>query len=88
MDKKVIEKALEAGPLPVYDGEGPFDIPAIFSLLVNPVYAGVGPYRRIIDDDKWIKAVEIQIESMGAPLVLRVLLDSLRQSLEPWEEPK
>ncbi|KKL92375.1 hypothetical protein LCGC14_1885320 [marine sediment metagenome] len=85
LDKKEIEKALESGPILIPESDmkdGDWTGAQVLALVVNPVYAGVGPYPQIIDDGVWISAVAKQIERIGAHLILRVLLDSLRQTFE------
>jgi hypothetical protein len=81
-DKKEIEEALKSGPIPVPTaGETHFTGPKVFALLVNPIYAGLAEYPAIINDDDWIRTVSKMIEGYGPELVLRVMLDSLRQSI-------
>lgn len=83
LEKKEIEEELKKGPIPVPGpDEQDWTAAKLMAMIVNPVYAGVGPYPRIIEDEVWIKAVGIMIENMGPDLVLRVLLDSVRQALE------
>lgn len=82
LTKHEIEQELQKGPIPIpREGHKKFTVAEVFALLVNPTYTGVGPYPKIIDDELWIKAVAKQIQQLGPELVLRVLLDSLRQSM-------
>jgi len=85
-EKKEIEEELLKGPIPVPSpDEHDWTAAKVMAMLVNPIYAGVGPYPRILEDELWIKGVSQLIENMGADLVLRVLLDSLRQALKEYE---
>lgn len=87
-EKKEIEEELAKGPIPVPGpDEQDWTAAKVMATLVNPVYTGVGPYPRIIEDELWIGAVGRLIENMGSDLVLRVLLDSLRQALDEECEP-
>jgi len=86
LEKKAIEEELKKGPISVPGpDEQDWTAAKFMAMIVNPVYAGVGPYPRIIEDEVWIKAIGIMIKNMGPDLVLRVLLDSLRQALEEYE---
>ena len=49
-------------------------------ILANPIYAGVGPYPPLIDEETWIASGIQLISEIGADKYLRVLLDVLRES--------
>jgi hypothetical protein len=83
-DKQAIEDELqELGRLPI-DGPGPNGLTPgrVFALLSNPVYTGVGPFPQMIETEQWIKVASLAISRFGSELFLRVMLDSLQQSLE------
>jgi hypothetical protein len=52
---------------------------AIRGIVVNPIYAGVGPFPRLVQDDAWIRACARMIEEEGAEQVLVNLLYVLRE---------
>ena len=54
---------------------------AVKGILVNPIYAGVGPYPRLVQDDAWVRACARMIEEEGAEQVLVNLLYVLRECL-------
>ena len=49
-------------------------------MLVNPIYAGVGPYPQVVPDAKWVAAVGKAIEEVGTERVLTTMLEVLRQA--------
>ena len=51
---------------------------AIKGFLVNPIYAGVGPYPPLVEDKQWVRAGERMIEEEGAEQFLVNLLYVLR----------
>lgn len=51
-------------------------------VLVNPIYTGLGPFPRLIEDELWIKAAARNIKQMGAEKFFRAMLRELRTSLE------
>ncbi len=53
---------------------------AIKGLLLNPIYAGVGPYPAIVEESQWVRACEKIIEEDGAEQFLVNLLYVLRES--------
>jgi hypothetical protein len=61
------------------DDSRPIDM---HKVLVNPVYTGVAPFQRLVDDDTWIAAGVRQISEMGADKYLRLMLLTLRESME------
>ena len=83
IDKLAIQKELENGPIPIArSDDSKLTVGQVFAILVNPIYTGIGPYPKIIEDELWINAMSKQIERLGVDLVLRVLLDSLRQTFD------
>lgn len=76
----------KSGPLPkpnVYvprAGEDPrnFDEAGIKGMVINPIYAGVGEYPRMISDEQWVPAAKKVLEEDGAEQFLVNLLHVLR----------
>jgi hypothetical protein len=58
---------------------------AIKGILVNPIYAGVGPFPRLVGDASWVRACARLIEQEGAEQFLVNLLNVLRECFR--EEP-
>jgi hypothetical protein len=54
---------------------------AIKGILVNPIYTGVGPFPRLVEDVAWVRACATLIEQEGAQQFLVNLLYVLRQCL-------
>src|SRR6516165_3914821 len=52
---------------------------AVRGILVNPIYAGVGPFPRLVQDDAWVRAGAKLIEEEGAEQFLVNLLHVLRE---------
>ena len=52
---------------------------AVKGLLLNPVYAGVGPYPPLVEEKQWVRACEKIIEEDGAEQFLVNLLYVLRE---------
>lgn len=55
----------------------------IRGMICNPVYAGVGPYPPIVNDEAWVRAAAKMIEEEGAEQFLVNMLYMLRKS---WVE--
>ncbi len=55
---------------------------AIKGLLLNPIYAGVGPYPAIVEEKQWVRACEKMIEEEGAEQFLVNLLYVLRECFD------
>lgn len=51
----------------------------------NPVYAGLGPYPAIIDDETWVRAAAKAMREDGAEQWLVNMLAALRASLDGVE---
>jgi hypothetical protein len=52
---------------------------AVKGILVNPIYAGVGPFPRLVGDAAWVRACAKLIEEEGADQFLVNLLHVLRE---------
>jgi hypothetical protein len=57
---------------------------AVKGILVNPIYTGVGPYPRLVEDAVWVRACAKLIEQEeGAQQFLVNLLYVLRECSRP-----
>jgi hypothetical protein len=54
---------------------------AIKGILVNPIYTGVGPFPRLVEDTAWVRACAKLIEEEGTEQFLVNLLYVLRECL-------
>ena len=54
---------------------------AIKGILVNPIYTGVGPFPRLVEDEAWVRACAKLIEEEGKEQFLVNLLFVLRECL-------
>jgi hypothetical protein len=52
---------------------------AVKGILVNPIYTGVGPFPRLVEDAAWVRACARLIEEEGADQFLVNLLHVLRE---------
>jgi hypothetical protein len=52
---------------------------AVKGILVNPIYTGVGPFPRLVEDAAWVRACAKLIEEEGADQFLVNLLYVLRE---------
>jgi len=59
-----------------------FTAEAVKGILVNPLYAGAGPFPAIVDDAQWVAACKRCLQEEPAEQFLVNLLYVLRQSLE------
>jgi hypothetical protein len=55
---------------------------AVRGMVTNPIYAGVGPYPRMVEDDAWVQACARLIEDEGAIQFLVNLLFVLGESFD------
>jgi hypothetical protein len=55
---------------------------AVRGMVINPIYAGVGPFPRMVEDDAWVHACARVIEEEGAEQFLGNLLCVLRESFD------
>lgn len=64
-------------------GTPPQDLPpeAIRGILVNPIYAGLGPFPALVEDATWVRGCKKLIEEDGAEQFLVNLLFVLRECL-------
>jgi len=54
---------------------------AVKGILVNPIYTGVGPFPRLVEDEAWVRACAKLIEEEGKEQFLVNLLYVLRECL-------
>ena len=52
---------------------------AVKGILVNPIYTGVGPFPRLVEDAAWVRACAKLIEEEGPQQFLVNLLHVLRE---------
>ena len=55
---------------------------AIKGILVNPIYTGLGPFPRLVEDAAWVRACAKLIEEEGADQFLVNLLFVLRECFQ------
>ena len=55
---------------------------AVKGILVNPIYTGVGPFPRLVEDAAWVRACTRLIEEEGADQFLVNLLYVLRECFQ------
>jgi hypothetical protein len=55
---------------------------AIKGILVNPIYTGIGPFPRLVEDAAWVRACAKLIEEEGADQFLVNLLFVLRECFQ------
>jgi hypothetical protein len=55
---------------------------AIKGILVNPIYTGVGPFPRLVEDAAWVRACAKLIEEDGPQQFLVNLLYVLRECFQ------
>lgn len=51
----------------------------------NPIYAGLGPYSRIVSDEEWVQSALRQIRQLGLPQFLVNMLFVLRETFKDIE---
>ena len=60
---------------------------AVRGILVNPIYTGIGPFPRLVEDAAWVRACAKLIEEEGKEQflvnLLHLLLECLPESTEP-----
>lgn len=59
-----------------------FTVEQIRAILVNPIYCGMGPFPRVIEDDKWVRAFAKLLRREGIERTLRLMLSELRNALD------
>lgn len=50
-------------------------------MLSNPIYTGIGPFPRLVDDDTWIKAQARSVADQGARRTLTTIRNTLHEAL-------
>ena len=55
---------------------------AVKGILVNPIYTGVGPFPRLVEDAAWVRACAKLIEEEGPQQFLVNLLHVLRECFQ------
>ena len=55
---------------------------AVKGILVNPIYTGLGPFPRLVEDAAWVRACARLIEEEGADQFLVNLLYVLRECFQ------
>jgi hypothetical protein len=55
---------------------------AVKGILVNPLYTGVGPFPRLVEDAAWVRACAKLIEEEGTEQFLVNLLFVLRECFQ------
>jgi hypothetical protein len=55
---------------------------AVRGMVINPIYAGVGPFPRMVEDDAWVHACARLIDEEGPTQFLVNLLFVLRKSID------
>ena len=61
---------------------------AIKGILVNPIYTGIGPFPRLVEDEAWVRACGKLIEQEGSEQFLINLLFVLRECLPGATDPE
>jgi hypothetical protein len=60
---------------------------AVKGILVNPIYTGVGPFPRLVEDAAWVRACAKLIEEEGPEQFLVNLLYVLRECFQEESSP-
>jgi hypothetical protein len=71
-------------PAPNVIVANPLDQPSpevVRGILINPIYTGVGPFPKLVEDEAWVRACAKLIEEEGAEQFLVNLLFVLRECL-------
>ena len=55
---------------------------AVKGILVNPIYTGVGPFPRLVEDAAWVRTCAKLIEEEGTQQFLVNLLHVLRECFQ------
>ena len=55
---------------------------AVKGILVNPIYTGVGPFPRLVEDAAWVRACAKLIDEEGTEQFLVNLLYVLRECFQ------
>ncbi len=62
--------------------EGDWTPEQVRGIICNPIYAGIGPFNRLVTDEEWVHAVAREIQKEGAEQVLVNMLHLLRGAFE------
>jgi hypothetical protein len=68
-------------PAPNVVVANPLDQPSPEGILLNPIYTGVGPFPRLVEDATWVRACVKLIAEEGPEQFLVNLLFVLRECL-------
>ena len=60
---------------------------AVKGILVNPIYTGLGPFPRLVEDAAWVRACAKLIEEEGPQQFLVNLLYVLRECFQEESSP-
>jgi hypothetical protein len=60
---------------------------AVKGILVNPIYTGLGPFPRLVEDAAWVRACAKLIEEEGPQQFLVNLLYVLRECFQEDSSP-
>ena len=60
---------------------------AVRGILVNPIYTGLGPFPRLVEDAAWVRACSKLIEEEGPQQFLVNLLYVLRECFQEELSP-
>lgn len=52
------------------------------ALICNPIYAGMGPFPRLVDDEAWVRAAVQMLKKEGAEQFLVNMLFVLRKTFD------
>ena len=63
------------------DDSGEMTPEKLRAMFCNPVYAGIGPFPALVDDETWVRAAAKQIEEHGSEQFLVNMLYVLRKPL-------
>ena len=56
------------------------------SMIANPIYVGMGPFPKLVEDDLYIAAAKLMIAEHGAEVFLRTMIGALRASFDAQVE--
>ncbi|MCB9437260.1 MAG: hypothetical protein H6673_09770 [Anaerolineales bacterium] len=76
-DKKLPKVNVEFGR----SGDKP-DAKKLRGMVCNPIYAGVGPYPQLIEDETWVRSAARMIAEEGSEQFLVNMLFVLREALK------
>jgi hypothetical protein len=63
------------------DADAGWTAEMVRAMLTNPVYVGMGPYPRIVEDDLWLNTIVVRIEREGAAATVESVLLQFRETL-------